>query len=297
MPYDVAVIGGGPAGLSAAVNVRARNRTVLVVGNDYRESPLYRAEQVDNYLGLPGKSGAELLELCHRHAEEMGAAFRKGRVLNVMPAGDRFYLGIGSDVEEAGAGVLAPGVSRGRKFPGEAEFLGRGVSYCATCDGMLYRDRPVAVVGLAPDAPEEANFLQGLGCQVTYVSGKRPEALDPAIPWVRAGRLEITGEAAVTALRVNGEDIPADCVFLLRHAVPPTDLLPGLALEGGYVAVDREMKTNLSGVFAAGDCTGLPLQLSKAVGEGLIAGQRAAEYVDQLCDSEVINSITCEKGE
>ena len=132
---------------------------------------------------------------------------------------------------------------------------------------------------------------------MTYVSGKRPEALDPAIPWVRAGRLEITGEAAVTALRVNGEDIPADCVFLLRHAVPPTDLLPGLALEGGYVAVDREMKTNLSGVFAAGDCTGLPLQLSKAVGEGLIAGQRAAEYVDQLCDSEVINSITCEKGE
>ena len=297
MPYDIAIVGGGPAGLSAAVNARARNKSVLVVSNDYRESPLYRAKQVDNYLGMPGQSGAALLDAYDRHAEETGAAFRGGRVLNIMALDGTCYLGIGSEMEEARAVILCTGVSQGKKFPGEAEFLGRGVSYCATCDGMLYRDRPVAVVGLAPDAPEEANFLQGLGCQVTYVSGKRPEALDPAIPWVRAGRLEITGEAAVTALRVNGEDIPADCVFLLRHAVPPTDLLPGLALEGGYVAVDREMKTNLSGVFAAGDCTGLPLQLSKAVGEGLIAGQRAAEYVDQLCDSEVINSITCEKGE
>ena len=297
MPYDIAIVGGGPAGLSAAVNARARNKSVLVVSNDYRESPLYRAKQVDNYLGMPGQSGAALLDAYYRHAEETGATFRGGRVLNIMALDGTCYLGIGSEMEEARAVILCTGVSQGKKFPGEAEFLGRGVSYCATCDGMLYRDRPVAVVGLAPDAPEEANFLQGLGCQVTYVSGKRPEALDPAISWVRAGRLEITGEEAVTALRVNGEDIPADCVFLLRHAVPPTDLLPGLALEGGYVAVDREMKTNLPGVFAAGDCTGLPLQLSKAVGEGLIAGQRAAEYVDQLCDSEVINSITCEKGE
>ena len=297
MPYDIAIVGGGPAGLSAAVNARARNKSVLVVSNDYRESPLYRAKQVDNYLGMPGQSGAALLDAYYRHAEETGATFRGGRVLNIMALDGTCYLGIGSEMEEARAVILCTGVSQGKKFSGEAEFVGRGVSYCATCDGMLYRGRPVAVVGLAPDAPEEANFLQGLGCQVTYVSGKRPEALAPAISWVRAGRLEITGEEAVTALRVNGEDIPADCVFLLRHAVPPTDLLPGLALEGGYVAVDREMKTNLSGVFAAGDCTGLPLQLSKAVGEGLIAGQRAAEYVDQLCDSEVINSITCEKGE
>ena len=280
MPYDVAVIGGGPAGLSAAVNVRARNRTVLVVGNDYRESPLYRAEQVDNYLGLPGKSGAELLELCHRHAEEMGAAFRKGRVLNVMPAGDRFYLGIGSDVEEAGAVVLATGVSRGRKFPGEEALLGRGVSYCATCDGMLYRGRPVAVVGLAPDAPEEAAFLQSIGCRVTYVSGKEPQGLPPEIPFVRAVRLEVLGEEKVTGLLADGRELPCEGVFLLRHAIPPVDLLPGLALEGGYVAVDREMRTNIPGVFAAGDCTGLPLQMAKAVGEGLVAGQKAAEHLD-----------------
>lgn len=286
MPYDIAVIGGGPAGLSAAVNARARNKSVLVVSNDYKESPLYRAERVDNYLGMPGQSGAELLDAYQKHAEEMGVEFKTGRVLNIMAVEGACYLSIGSDMEEVKAVVLATGVSRGKKFPGEAEFLGRGVSYCATCDGMLYRNKPVAVVGLAPDAPEEANFLQGIGCQVTYVSGKAPEGLIPAIAYVKSGKVEIVGEESVAALRVNGADIPCECVFLLRHAIPPTDLLPDLKLESGYVAVDREMKTNLPGVFAAGDCTGLPLQLSKAAGEGLVAGQKAAEYVDQLSNSE-----------
>ena len=282
MIYDIAIIGGGPAGLSAAVNARARNKSVLVVTNDYRESPLYRAEQIDNHLGMPGLSGKEMLEQFQRHAEELGAAFRSGRVLNIMSVGDTCYLGIGSDMEEAKAVIVATGVSRGKKFPGEAEFLGRGVSYCATCDGMLYRGKRVAVIGLAPDAAEEANFLQGLGCQVTYVSGKEPVGLDAAIPFVKAVKLEVTGEAAVTALRCDGVELPCDAVFILRHAVAPTDLLPGVELSNGYVAVDREMKTNLPGVFAAGDCTGAPLQLSKAVGEGLVAGQKAAEYVDTL---------------
>ena len=280
--YDIAVIGGGPAGLSAAVNARARNKSVLVVTNDYRESTLYKAEWVDNYLGMQGRTGPELLEAYHSHAEAMGTVFRAGRALNIMPMEGTNYIGIGSDMEEARAVILATGVSRGRKYPGEAEFLGRGVSYCATCDGMLYRNRPVAVVGLAPDAPEEANFLHGLGCRVTYVSPRAPAGLDPAIPYVKAARMEITGSSAVSALQADGREIPCDGVFLLRHAVAPTDLLPGLTLEGGYVAVDRDMQTNLPGIFACGDCTGEPLQLSKAAGEGLIAGQKAAEYVDAL---------------
>ena len=280
--YDIAVIGGGPAGLSAAVNARARNKSVLVVTNDYRESPLYKAEWVDNYLGMPGRTGPELLEAYHSHAEAMGTVFRAGRALNIMPMEGTNYIGIGSDMEEARAVILATGVSRGRKYPGEAEFLGRGVSYCATCDGMLYRNRPVAVVGLAPDAPEEANFLHGLGCRVTYVSPRPPAGLDPALPYVKAARMEITGSSAVSALQADGREIPCDGVFLLRHAVAPTDLLPGLTLEGGYVAVDRDMRTSLPGIFACGDCTGEPLQLSKAAGEGLIAGQKAAEYVDAL---------------
>lgn len=290
MPYDIAVIGGGPAGLSAAVNARARGKSVLVVGNDYRESPLYRAERVDNYLGMPGRTGAGLMEDYRRHAEAMEVDLRTGRVLNIMQMDGTSYLSIGSDMETAKAVVLATGVTRGKKLPGEVRYLGRGVSYCATCDGMLYRGRPVVVVDLAPDAAEEANFLQGIGCQVTYVSAQRPEGLVPAIQWVRrTGGLEILGEDTVTALRVGEAELPAQCVFLLRSAFPPADLLPDLALEDGYITVDRRMRTNLPGVFAAGDCTGLPLQLAKAVGEGLVAGQSAAEYVDQHADSESEN--------
>lgn len=286
MPYDIAVVGGGPAGLSAAINARARGKSVVVVGNDYRESPLYRAERVDNYLGMPGQTGAELMEAYRRHAEAMEVDFCAGRVLNIMQMEGTCYLSIGSEMETAKAVVLATGVVRGKKLPGEVKYLGRGVSYCATCDGMLYRGKPVVVVGMAPDAPEEANFLQGIGCQVTYVSARAPEGLVPAIPYVKSGRLEIVGEDGVTALRVGDTELPAQCVFLLRSAMPPTDLLPDLALEeNGYITVNRQMGTNLPGIFAAGDCTGLPLQLSKATGEGLVAGQAAAEYVDQLSNS------------
>ncbi|BDF70274.1 thioredoxin reductase [Oscillospiraceae bacterium] len=281
MSYDIAVIGAGPAGLSAAVQARARNKRVLVVGGDRRDGPLYKAERVDNYLGLPHIPGGELLSRFEAQAAEQGVERKTGRALNIMPMGGKFYISIGSDVEEAGAIILATGVAHGKKYPGEAERLGAGVSYCATCDGMLYRGKDVVVVGKSGEAPAEANYLREIGCNVTYVSGKAPEGLDADIPFVKAARLEITGAPGSLALRADAMQLPCACVFILRAAVAPTDLLPGLALEGGYVAVDRCMRTNIPGVFAAGDCTGLPLQVSKAVGEGLVAGHRAAEYLDR----------------
>lgn len=268
MSYDVLVIGGGPAGLSAALNVRARGRSVLVVSNPLEENPLWRAKKVDNYLGLPGLSGSELLTALHRHAEAAGAEFRAGKVLNALRAGNTWYVSIESDMENAKAIVLAAGVARGNKFPGEAEFLGKGVSYCATCDGMLYRGKPVAVLGYSDAAKHEAEFLQGIGCSVTYFD--RPKACS------------ITGRDRVEAVTCDGETVPVDGVFLLRPTMAPTDLFPGLAVENGYVTVDRKMAANLPGLFAAGDCTGGPLQVSKAAGEGLVAGQSAAAYAAGL---------------
>ncbi len=278
--HDIVIIGGGPAGLSAAINARARGKSVLVVTNDYHDSPLYRAKKVDNYLGMPGETGAQLMDTYWAHAQSMGTEFRDGRVLTVMPMEESFYLSIGTDVEEGGAIVLATGVSQGRKYPGEEEFLGQGVSYCATCDGMLYRGKNVVVVGMAPDSPKEANFLQSIGCNVTYVSAKQSEELQADIPFLRLAAFEIQGEGHVTAFHIGDATLPADCVFILRNAIPPASLMAGLEQDNGYIKVDREMKTNLPGVFAAGDCTGLPLQLSKATGEGLVAGQKAAEYID-----------------
>ncbi len=284
--YDIAVIGGGPAGLSAAVQARVRNKSVLVVSGDDRDTPLYKTPRIENYLGFPQASGQDLLKRFRAHADQLGTSRKEGRVLNIMPMGDTFYLSIGSEMEQARAIVLATGVIWANKYPGEAEHLGRGVSYCATCDGMLYRGKEVVVVGKAADSPQEANYLRELGCKVTYVSDKPPDGLRPDIPFVKAPKVEITGQGKVEALRAGSTTIPCEGVFILRPSVAPADLLPGLALEGGYIQVDRNMATSIPGVFAAGDCTGLPLQVSKAVGEGLVAGLRAAEYVDHISNSK-----------
>lgn len=281
MSYDVLVIGGGPAGLSASINVRARGRIALVVSHPLEENPLWRAEKVDNYLGLPGLSGAEMLAAMRRHAEQAGVEFLAGKVLNAVQMPDAWYVSVGPDMYNARAVVLAAGVARGKKFAGEAELLGRGVSYCATCDGMLYRGRAVTVVGRSKDAPQEANYLKSLGCQVVYVSPQEPKGLDREIPFVRAGKLEVRGTDRVSALVADGAELPCEGVFILRDALAPTDLLPDLELRNGAIAVDREMATSLPGVFAAGDCTGGPLQVAKAVGEGHTAGLSAAEYVDR----------------
>ena len=279
MIYDVLILGSGPAGLAAAIAARGRDKSVLVIGNPWQDSPLAKAERVDNYPGLPGRTGLELLEEFHRHAERAGAEFVVGKALSLL-VWNGFSVTVGSQVYQGKALILAPGVVRAVKYPGETEYLGRGVSYCATCDGMLYRNRPVTVVGLAPDAPQEANYLKNLGCQVVYVSPLRPDGLDGDIPCVQAGKLAVKGEQTVTGLEADGALLPCAGVFILRRAVAPTDLLPALEMEEGLIRVDRRMATNIPGVFAAGDCTGGPLQVSKAVGEGHVAALSACEYLD-----------------
>ena len=276
--YDVVVVGAGPAGLSAAVNVQARGKSALVVGSDMRFSPLYKAERIDNHLGMAGLTGAACLQTMTAHAVQSGAELVTGRVLNLMPSGAGFFLSVGNDVVQADAVVLAGGVVRNAKLLREAELLGRGVSYCATCDGMLYRGKTVAVLGYSADAPEEANHLKRIGCEVLYFPKHPPIGLDDGIFSAPLQAPVILGEETVTGLQNDGKEYAVAAVFVHRLAVAPTDLLPELALENGYIQVNRQMETNIPGIYAAGDCTGLPLQLSKAVGEGLVAGQAAADY-------------------
>jgi thioredoxin reductase (NADPH) len=251
----------------------------LVIGNRWQDSPLARAERVDNNLGLPGRTGKEILEEFCEHARQVGVEFAVGRAISLM-SWNGFLVTVGSQVYEGRALILATGVQRQVKYPGETEYLGRGVSYCATCDGMLYRGKPVAVIGRAPDAPHEANYLKDLGCQVVYLSGQTPEGLRRDIPFIRANSLAIKGERTVTGLEADGATIPCAGVFILRQAVASADLLPALEMENGAVKVDRNMATNLSGVFAAGDCNGPPLQVAKAVGEGHVAALSACAYLD-----------------
>ena len=261
MKYDLLVVGAGPAGLTAAIQARARNKTVLVVSNEPTASPLCKAPQMDNYPGIPHVTGLELVERMVEQAKELGAEFKIGRVLSLMPMGDTVMVSIGSDFAEASAVILATGVSRAAPLKGEEELLGRGVSYCATCDGRFYRGRPIVVAGNAPDLEEETEWLRSIGCAVTSV---------------RLPGLEILGDSKVTGVRTaKGEEIPCDAVFLLRASIAPSQLAAGLELDGNYIRVNSRMATNLPGVYAAGDCTGQPLQLAKAVGQGQLAAHYA----------------------
>ena len=280
MTYDLIVLGSGPAGLSAALGARGRGKSVLVIGNRWQDSPLAKAELVDNYLGMPGVTGAQMLERFTAQALEAGAELITGRAVSLM-AYNGFMVTVGSEFYQGKALILAPGVSRAAKYPGEEKYLGRGVSYCATCDGMLYRNKDIIVVGRGREAPAEANYLQSIGCRVTYAANKRPGELNADIPFVQGARLEVRGEQTVTALAVDGTEYPCAGIFILRDAVAPTDLLPELETEKGVIRVDRAMATNIPGVFAAGDCTGVPIQIAKAVGEGHIAALSACEFIDK----------------
>ena len=278
--YDCIVIGGGPAGLSAALTLRARNLSVAVVANDPKENPLWKSERVANYPGMENATGAQILTAMRVQAEACGAEFVPARALSAMDMGDGFSVLAGSDVLMARSLILALGVAARVTFPGEAEHLGAGVSYCATCDGMLYRGKTVAVIGQAHDAPEEANALFDIGCDVIYFGlGGRPQALNPAIKFHTAKKYQVTGAGAVEALLADGQSYSVSGVFVLRETLSPAGLLPGLALENGFIQVDRAMATNLPGVFAAGDCTGRPLQIAKAVGDGNVAALSAAEFL------------------
>ena len=277
---NIVIIGSGPAGVSAALyTARAGvDTTVLTRG----PGALDRAELIQNYYGFAAPiSGAELERQGIEGAKAVGVKFVTTEAVGLTYT-DKLTVETLDGYYPADAVVLATGASRATpRIPGLAGLEGHGVSYCATCDGMLYRGRAVTVVGRSKDAPQEANYLKSLGCQVVYVSPQEPKGLDREIPFVRAGKLEVRGTDRVSALVADGAELPCEGVFILRDALAPTDLLPDLELRNGAIAVDREMATSLPGVFAAGDCTGGPLQVAKAVGEGHTAGLSAAEYVDR----------------
>lgn len=283
---DIAIIGGGPAGMSAALNGTVRNKNVLLFSNDYRESGLYRAERLDNILGAFGISGAEFLEKSLEQIRQRDVPIIQGRIISILQNGNVFYIGCGSDLYMARAVILASGIVISAAYPGERELLGKGVSYCATCDGMLYRGKKVAVVAKSPEAVQEANFLQEIGCHVTVITdGRALDGLTEDIPVAEGRKLSIEGTNCVKTLTIDGEPMEVDGIFILRTTIAMQSLLPGIELEDGHIAVNRKMETSISGVWAAGDCTGKPYQVAKAVGEGLIAALSAAEYLDQL-DSE-----------
>lgn len=266
---DIIIIGGGPAGVSAALTAKNRGKSVALISNPPQQSGLWKAKTLENYPGMPGVSGAQMLEVFRKQLDKAQVQVIAGRALSALSMGSAFGVTVGQDYYDCRAMVLASGIVQKANFPGEAEFLGRGVSYCATCDGMLFRGKKVAMIGLNDEAPEEAEFLRSIGCEVEYFDK------------TSAKKFEIAGEQEVKALIADGVRFPVAGVFILRSTIAPTSFLAGIEAQGGHITVDENMKTSVPGVFAAGDCIGRPYQIARAVGQGNTAALSACEYLDK----------------
>lgn len=283
MRYDIAIVGSGPAGLAAAINAKIRNKNIILFGNENGSEKLIKAPSIDNYLGIYDVSGKALSEKFINHIKEMEIEITQERVNNVYSMGDYFTLLVGEKTYEATTVIIATGVQYGKKIKGEEDYLGKGVGYCATCDAPLYKNKTVAIIGYNKEAEEEANFVSELASKLYYIPMYRSDyELSEKVEVINDKPVEIVGEQHVKKLILKDLEIEADGIFVLKDSVSPSQLVPGLEMEDEHIKVDRKMQTNISGCFAAGDCTGKPYQYIKSAGEGQIAALSAVSYLDKI---------------
>ena len=283
MRYDIAIVGSGPAGLSAAINAKIRNKNIIVFGTESLSNKLIKAPSIDNYLGFYEISGEELREKFQDHLDKMEIEITYKKINNIYAMGDYFALMSGDDMYEATTVILATGVEYGKPIKGEEEFLGKGVGYCATCDAPLYKDKVVTIIAYNKHEEAEANFIETIASKVYYVPMYKQEIeVDSSIEIIKDIPVEIVGDSSVKKLILKNSEIETDGVFILRDSISPGQLVPGLKIENNHVEVDRRMKTNIEGCYAAGDIVGTPYQYIKAAGEGNIAALSAVSYIEQI---------------
>lgn len=289
---DVLIIGAGPAGLTAGLYVaRAGKKALILEGRG--PSRLRIPYTIENYPGFPSIDSRELLDLFRRQAISFGAEIVAGDAVAFALDGSPKYVTTKEAVIEAGAVILATGkpVPKERMIPGEDRLVGQGVSYCATCDGPLFRGATVAAVGNSEEALEDVRALQAMGCRVLWVPGKpggvadSPAARgleDKGVAVRRDGKIkEIRGDERVENVILETpsrfEVVPVAAVFIFRE-IPAGPLIEraGIVIDHKQcVAVDRFQRTNIPGVFAAGDITCGGLQVVAAAGEGCVAALQA----------------------
>lgn len=281
MRYDIAIVGDGPAGLAASINAKIRNKNIILFGSG--SDKLAKAPSIDNYLGIYDVSGAQLKDKFIHHITEMGIEITYERVNNVYSMGDYFALAVGDKTYEATTVIMATGVQYGKMIKGEEEYLGKGVGYCATCDAGLYRDKIVAIIGYNHEGEEDANFLSEIALKVYYIPMYNLDnKLDSSIEIINDKPVEIQGEKLVNKLILKERELDVDGVFIMKDSVSPSYMVPGLEVEGPHIKTDREMKTNIDGLYAAGDCAGKPYQYLKSAGQGQMAVSSAISQLDKL---------------
>jgi len=301
--YDVIVIGSGPAGLSAALYASRAHLDTLVLTGSEIGGQVSLTSEVDNYPGLAdGLTGPELVQKLQSHAERFGAQVQIDTVTAVDLSRRPFRLTGYNGEYRARALILSTGAApRKLNVPGETEFTGRGVSYCATCDGWFFRDKELIVVGGGDSALEEALFLTRYAKKVTIAHRRDELRAGPALQkralanekigfiW-NAVVTEILGENAVSAVRLKntqtGEEWEqaADGVFIFVGHIPNTDLFKGqLDIdENGYLVTDKRMSTEVQGVWAAGEVTdSIFRQVITSAGMGAAAAIQAQRWLDE----------------
>ncbi|MBQ7584413.1 MAG: NAD(P)/FAD-dependent oxidoreductase [Lachnospiraceae bacterium] len=279
--YDIAIVGTGPAGVSAALTAKNRNKDILLIGRKELSGKVQKSHKILNYPGLPDIAGEDLVKAMQAHLESMGIGITEDQVTNIYAMGDYFAVQCAKGMYEAKTVIIATGVMPGRLLPGEEENLGRGVSYCATCDAALYKGKQATVIGYSPKEEDEAEFLAEVAERVFYIPVYQ-EAVKLSgsnIDIIKGVPREIQRKDKKSVLVLDEGKIVSDGIFVLRDAVSPGQLVPGLETEGAHIKTARDMSTSIKGLFAAGDITGTPYQDAKSVGEGNVAALSAVGFL------------------
>lgn len=286
--YDVAIIGRGPAGLSASLYTARGGLKTVIIG---RESVLSKGERVENYCCSEPLTGEQLIEKGVRQAKSFGVDIIDGEVVNIKK-GDAFEISTSEDKYRARAVVIATGKPRKRvSIEGVERFEGKGVHYCVTCDGFFYSGLKVGVLGFNDYAVHEIKEFEGICEDITlFTNGQQPQPEEESRSYLEKKGIRIDkrrikrldGDKALERLYFeDGTTEEVNGLFVAYGSASSADFARklGVLLEGDDIIVDKNQKTNVEGVFAAGDCTGGIMQVATAVGQGAVAGQMAKNYI------------------
>ena len=281
--HDVIIIGTGAAGISAALTLKQLNKDFLWIGPKNLSYKINSAEKIRNYPGLSSVSGKEMKEAFIKQINDMGIEILERQVTGVYDLSTHYAILCGQDTYEAKSIILGLGVETIKPVEGEIELLGQGVSYCATCDGFLYKGKEITVVASSKEFEHEAKYLASLASKVNYIGLYKDIDMNlPNVKILKGMPNKIAKENKKMKLHLKDSIIESDGIFMLKASISPAVLVPGLEAVEGHIVVDRNMKTNLNGVFACGDCTGRPYQYAKAVGEGNVAAHSVVNYLNEI---------------
>lgn len=279
--YDLVIVGAGPAGVSAAINAAARKKETLLLDPEEPMSKIRKAKVVPNYPGFPSIKGNELADAFLSHLEETKVEIKKAKVLQIS-GGKRFTVYTEKESFEANAVILALGVVSEKKIAGEEELVGEGVSYCVTCDGLVYQGERVAVIADSKEGEDEARALaEEYQCKVIYLPQYSMSGELQSVEVISAQPTALKPKGDFVEIEMGQKKIQVKGVFIIRKNLSPTTIIQRLKMKNNFIFVNDQMATSIKGVFAAGDCTGAPFQIAKAVGQGQVAALSAVRHLSK----------------